>query len=86
VINGDEKFFKNAFDLGIKSGLKFLKKEYINKIKIILHQIDEFHNNNLKNKIDDINIELNNIDNQINENCLVKQDDLHEKNIIIRFI
>lgn len=57
VINGDESFFKNAFDCGTKSGLKFLKKEYLTKIKIIQLHIDSIINESNEHNICYINSE-----------------------------
>jgi predicted patatin/cPLA2 family phospholipase len=88
VVNGDNNYFKNMFDLGIKSALKFLKKEYINKINLIQIQIDLYKNNKNSIKLIDQNIKnidkkLLNIDNEINKSCFNFNDNILD-NIIIK--
>ena len=72
LINSDDDIFKSLIDIGIKSGLKFLRKEYINKIGLIQLEINllssknqnEIVNNN-QNEIININHEIININQEI---------------------
>jgi len=63
-INSDDDLFKSLIDIGIKSGLKFLRKEYINKIKLIQTEINLLSTKN-QNEIININQEIINIDKEI---------------------
>jgi len=64
LINSDDDIFKSLIDIGIKSGLKFLRKEYINKIKLIQIEINLLSTKN-ENEIININHEIVNINQEI---------------------
>ena len=64
LINSDDDIFKSLIDIGIKSGLKFLRKEYINKIQLIQLEINILSTKN-KNEIVNINHEIININQEI---------------------
>jgi len=48
VINANDEYFKNLLNIGTKSGLKFLKKEYILRIKEKEHELKLLKENELK--------------------------------------
>jgi predicted acylesterase/phospholipase RssA len=64
LINSDDDIFKSLIDIGIKSGLKFLRKEYINKIQLIQFEINLLSTKN-QNEIVNINHEIVNINQEI---------------------
>lgn len=84
-ISSDDDMFKSLIDIGIKSGLKFLRKEYLNKIKVIQNEINSISIKNYTNedKIilnqETINLSEENINNISNE--IIQIDEELEKTI-----
>ncbi len=77
-ITNDDEIFKTLIDIGIKSGLKFLKKEYLNKIKVIQNELNKQENDIIQNINTQINIldkEIDITDNKINSFCQNIEDD-----------
>ena len=84
IINMDDEYYKNLLNIGTKSALKFIKKEYILKIKEIENELEKLKENKIeieleKLKENKIEIELEKLKENKIENELEKLKENNDK-------
>lgn len=85
-IDNNDDVYKNLIDIGVKSGLKFLKKIYLNKIKLIQNEIVSNTDESLELAIEKIEREIEKTDIELNNICVVDNSNDIIKECLIEII